>query len=228
MKIRATWPALIRRWLRPIAFTGFGLVLLMTSMRTVAAEARTIIVLGDSLAAGLGVDPDDAFPALIQDRITAAGWPDTVINAGVSGDTSADGLGRIDWLLKQRLDVLILELGGNDGLRGLPLTATATNLQAIIDRVKQKYPAAAILIAGMQMPPNLGQEYTAAFRKLYPDLATVNRASLIPFLLAGVGGQPGLNQADHIHPTAAGHKIVAANVWQVLQPVLAQMHSRPR
>jgi acyl-CoA thioesterase-1 len=188
-------------------------------------DAKTIVVLGDSLAAGLGVDPSEAFPALIQKKIEAAGWNDTVVNAGVSGDTSADGLARIGWLLKQRIDVLILELGGNDGLRGVPVVATRTNLQAIIDRVKQKYPQARIIIAGMQMPPNLGEEYNAAFRKIYPDLAAINHTALIPFLLEGVGGKPELNQPDHIHPTAEGHKIVADNVWKVLQPTLERMNS---
>jgi len=143
----------------------------------------------------------------------------------VSGDTSADGLARIDWLLRRRMDVLILELGGNDGLRGIPVTATETNLQTIIDRVKQKYPPAQIVIAGMQMPPNMGEDYIAAFKKVYPGLAAKNHAALVPFLLAGVGGKPELNQEDRIHPTAAGHKIVAGNVWKVLKPVLQKMNS---
>jgi acyl-CoA thioesterase-1 len=191
------------------------------------AAAHSIVFLGDSLSAGLGVDPSEAFPALVQDKITAAGWHDRVVNAGVSGDTSADGLGRIDWLLKQKIDVLILELGGNDGLRGFPLAATQTNLQAIIDRVKQKYPQVRIIIAGMMMPPNMGPEYDTAFQKLYPDLAAANHAALIPFLLDGVGGKPELNQEDHIHPNVAGHKIVADNIWKVLQPVLQQLHAGP-
>ena len=191
------------------------------------AAGETIVVLGDSLAAGLGVDPSEAFPEVIQKKITAAGLNDTVVNAGVSGDTSADGLARTGWLLRQRIDVLILELGGNDGLRGLPIATTRTNLQAIIDRVRQKYPQVRIVLAGMQMPPNMGAEYTAAFRQIYPDLAAANHAALIPFLLAGVGGRAELNQADHIHPTAAGHKIVADNVWEVLRPILEGMHASP-
>ena len=186
--------------------------------------AQKIVFLGDSLSAGYGVDPSEAFPALIQKKIQAAGWNDIVVNAGVSGDTSADGLGRINWLLKQRIDVLILELGGNDGLRGLPIAATQTNLQTIIDRVKHKYPEARIIIAGMQMPPNMGDEYATQFLNLYPDLSRANQADLIPFLLAGVGGVPSLNQADHIHPNVAGHTIVADNVWKVLLPVLVQLH----
>ena len=185
------------------------------------------MVLGDSLAAGRGVEPGQAFPALLQEKINAAGWNDIVVNAGVSGDTSADGLTRIDWLLRRRIDVLLLELGGNDGLRGIPVSATRTNLQGIIDRVKQKYPRAQIVVAGMQMPPNMGETYTTAFRKIYPDLARKNQAALIPFLLEGVGGIPELNQEDHIHPTAEGQRIVAENVWKVLKPVLEKVNAEP-
>lgn len=225
MKVMVNLSGWIRRWLAPALNAWVLLVLPPATQGADPVAGAKIVVLGDSLAAGLGVDPSQAFPALIQKRIEAAGWNDQVVNAGVSGDTSADGLGRIDWLLKQRIDVLILELGGNDGLRGLPLMSTQTNLQAIIDRVKQKYPQAMIIIAGMQMPPNMGQEYNDAFQKLYPDLAAANHAALIPFLLAGVGGKPELNQPDHIHPNVAGHKIVADNVWKVLLPVLERMHS---
>jgi acyl-CoA thioesterase-1 len=185
-----------------------------------ALERKAIVVLGDSLAAGFGVEPEEAFPALLQKKIDAAGWPYAVVNAGVSGDTSADGLARIDWLLRRKIDVLILELGGNDGLRGLPVSATRTNLQAILDRVRQKYPKVNLIVAGMQMPPNMGVEYDSAFRAIYPELAAQNRAALIPFLLAGVGGRRELNQDDRIHPNAAGHALVAENVWKVLQPIL--------
>lgn len=181
---------------------------------------RTIVILGDSLAAGYGLDLSEAFPALLQKKIDAAGLKFSVVNAGLSGDTSAGGLRRIDWLLKRPIDVLVLELGGNDGLRGIPAASTMTNLQAIIDRTKQKYPQAQVVIAGMQMPPNMGEEYNNAFRRIFPDLATANRAALIPFLLEGVGGKPELNLPDLIHPTAEGHRIVAENVWKVLRPVL--------
>ena len=180
----------------------------------------TIVILGDSLAAGYGLDLSEAYPTLLQKKIDEVGLKFSVINAGVSGDTSAGGLRRIDWLLKRRVDVLVLELGGNDGLRGIPVTATRTNLQAIIDRTKQKYPQAQIVVAGMQMPPNMGADYTTAFAKIFPDLAKANQAALIPFLLEGVGGKPELNLPDLIHPTAEGHKIVAENVWKVLKPVL--------
>jgi acyl-CoA thioesterase-1 len=177
-------------------------------------------VLGVSLAAGFGVDPAQAFPALLQEKIDAAGLNYTVVNAGESGDTSADGLNRINWLLRRKIDALVLELGGNDGLRGIPTAATMTNLQAIIDRLKQKFPEAQIIVAGMQMPPNMGDQYAEAFKKVFPELAQRNHAALIPFLLEGVGGKPELNQPDHIHPTAEGHKIVAENVWKALKRVL--------
>jgi acyl-CoA thioesterase-1 len=189
-------------------------------------ERKTVVILGDSLAAGYGLDPSEAFPALLQKKIDDAKLNFTVINAGVSGDTSAGGLRRIDWLLKRKVDVLVLELGGNDGLRGIDLAATRANLQGIIDRMRQKYPQAQIVIAGMQMPPNLGEDYTRGFRELYPELAKTNHAALIPFLLEGVGGHPELNQPDHIHPTAEGDKIVAENVWKVLRPVLEKMGSQ--
>jgi len=221
MKVISKFSDRLRRRLVPVLL----IVLSLSAADAAPVLPHKIVFLGDSLAAGLGVDPEEAFPALIQKKIEAAGWNDAVVNAGVSGDTSADGLGRIDWLLKQRIDVLVLELGGNDGLRGLPVSATQTNLQAIIDRVKQRFPQAQIVVAGMQMPPNMGNDYTSAFRKIFPDLATDNHAALIPFLLADVGGKPELNQPDHIHPNVPGHQIVADNVWKVLQPLLARMHS---
>jgi len=187
---------------------------------TGGSTAKRVVVLGDSLAAGYGVEPQEAFPALLQQKVDTAGLKFTVVNAGVSGNTSADGLARIDWLLKRKMDVLVLELGGNDGLRGVPVTAMRDNLQGIIDRVKQRYPEARILVAGMRLPPNLGPDYTEAFRKVFAELAKKNNAALIPFLLEGVGGKPLLNQDDHIHPTADGHKIIAETVWKVLKPVL--------
>jgi acyl-CoA thioesterase-1 len=225
MKVMAKSYGSLRRWLEPALGAVLFLSLAPATLGADPAGAPKIVVLGDSLAAGLGVDPAEAFPAVIQVKIEAAGYKDRVVNAGESGDTSADGLGRIDWLLKQRIDVLILELGGNDGLRGLPLPSTQTNLQAIMDRVKHKYPKVLIIIAGMQMPPNMGEEYDSAFRRLYPDLAVANHAVLIPFLLEGVGGKPELNQPDQIHPNAEGHKIVADNVWKVLDPLLQRVHS---
>lgn len=180
-----------------------------------------MLFLGDSLTAGLGVERELAYPALVQQRIDETGLDFRVVNAGVSGETSAGGLRRVTWLLRQRIDVLVLELGANDALRGTELQSTHANLQGIIDAVVRAYPEAHIVIAGMQVPPNLGPEYTRQFRSMYPQLATANGATLIPFLLDGVGGQPQFNQADGIHPTAAGHRIVARNVWAVLGPLLA-------
>lgn len=179
-----------------------------------------VLVLGNSLAAGYGLDPDEAFPALLQARIDSLGWNFEVINAGLSGETTAGGLRRIDWLLRRPVDVLILELGGNDGLRGISPEVTAENLAAIITRTRERFPTAEVILAGMQIPPNLGQEYTRRFREVYPEVSRQKGAHLIPFLLEGVGGVASLMQADGIHPTAAGQRIVAQNVWKVLEPVL--------
>lgn len=188
-----------------------------------AAESPTtmnILILGDSLAAGSGVSKQDAFPALLQQKIDSRKLPCKVINAGVGGDTSAGGLRRIDWMLKRKIDVLLLELGGNDGLRGIDTKTTQANLQAIIDKAKAKYPSIRIVIAGMQMPPNMGKDYTERFQKIFPELAKTNRAELIPFLLEGIGADPRYNLPDLIHPTPEGHKIVAATVWKTLGPIL--------
>jgi acyl-CoA thioesterase-1 len=179
-----------------------------------------ILFLGDSVTAGYGLDPSQAFPALIQEKIDAKHWNFKVVNAGQSGDTSAGGLGRIDWLLKNRIVVLVLELGGNDGLRGLPVETTRKNLQAIIDRTKERYPDAKLVLAGMKVPPNLGRDYGQRFEGIFTALAKKNKAILIPFVLKGVGGVRELNQPDGMHPTAEGHAIVAANVWKVLEPIL--------
>jgi acyl-CoA thioesterase-1 len=184
------------------------------------ATERVLVVLGDSLSAGFGVDPAEAWPARIQEWIRGARLPWKLVNAGVSGDTTAGGLRRLDWVLRRPVDALLIELGGNDGLRGLPLEATRTNLQAVIERTRAKYPEARIVIAGMKMPDNLGEAYTRQFEGLFRDLAEKHRLVLIPFLLDGVGGRPELNLPDQIHPNAEGHRRVATNVWNVLQPVL--------
>ena len=188
-----------------------------------APAPRVILFLGDSITAGYGLDLDQAFPALIQEKIDAKSWKFKVVNAGQSGDTSAGGLNRLDWLLKNRVDILILELGANDGLRGLPAETTRKNLQAIIDRTKGKYPEAKVIVAGMKVPPNMGGDYGRKFEAVFADLAKKNKAVLIPFVLEGVGGSRELNLADGIHPTAKGHEIVAANVWKVLEPVLRSL-----
>ena len=183
-------------------------------------KKKTIVFFGNSLTAGYGVSPSEAFPAIIQKRIDSLGLPYHVINAGVSGETSSGGKTRIDWILREPIDIFILELGANDGLRGTQLSETKKNLQDIIDKVKAKYPDTKLVFAGMEIPPNMGQAYTTEFRNIYTDLAAKNKMSLIPFLLEGVGGEPELNQADGIHPTAEGHIIVAENVWKELQKLL--------
>jgi acyl-CoA thioesterase-1 len=186
------------------------------------AAKKTVVFLGDSLSAGAGVQPQQAFPALVAEKVRAANLPFEVVNAGVGGDTTAGGVRRLDWLLQRKIDVLVVELGGNDGLRGLPISTVKTNLQAIIDKAKAKYPDMKIVLAGMQIPPNVGVEYAGEFRQVFVDVAKQNNAVLIPFLLDRVGGIRELNQPDLIHPTAAGHKIVADTVWQTLEPVLRQ------
>jgi acyl-CoA thioesterase-1 len=181
---------------------------------------RTVLFFGDSLTAGYGLSPEDAFPALVEKQLTARGKSCRVINAGLSGETSAGGLNRIDWVLRQPVDIFVLELGANDGLRGLPLDQTKSNLQAIIDKVKAKFPKVKIVIAGMMVPPNMGPEYSAGFKVLFPDLAKKNNAVLIPFLLDGVAGNEKLNLPDGIHPNTEGHKIVATNLVKIIEPLL--------
>ncbi|MCF2447185.1 arylesterase [Dyadobacter sp. CY345] len=182
---------------------------------------KTILFFGNSLTAAYGLDdPTQGFAGLTQKRIDSLGLNYKVVNAGVSGETSAGGNSRIDWNLKQPVDVFILELGGNDGLRGIPVTETKKNLQAILDKVKTKYPDAKLVLAGMQMPPSMGKTYTTEFRNVYPELAKKNNLTLIPFLLENVGGEAKLNLPDGIHPTEEGHKIVAETVWNTLKDIL--------
>jgi len=183
-------------------------------------KKKSIVFYGNSLTAGYGVSPSEAFPAIIQKKIDSLSLPYNVINAGVSGETSSGGKTRIDWILREPVDIFVLELGANDGLRGTPLSETKKNLQNIIDKVKAKYPGSKLVFAGMEIPPNMGQAYTTEFRNIYTELAAKNKMTLIPFLLEGVGGEPELNQADGIHPTAEGHLIVAENVWKRLEKLL--------
>jgi acyl-CoA thioesterase-1 len=197
----------------------------LTPAETGPDSLPVILVLGNSLAAGYGLTAEEAFPALIQLRIDSAGYRYPVVKAGISGETSAVGVRRIDWLLRNPVAILILELGANDALRGQDLSATRQNLQTIIDRTRAHDPATKIVIAGMQAPPNLGQLYTEEFRRIFVDLAHENDAALIPFLLEGVAADPELNQADGIHPTAAGQRILADNVWRVLEPLLRRAPS---
>jgi acyl-CoA thioesterase-1 len=190
-----------------------------------APITKTVLFLGDSITAGYGVDPSQAYPAIIQNKIDAKGWPFRVINAGQSGDTSAGGLNRLEWLLKNRIDVLVLELGANDGLRGLPVENTRKNLQAIIDRTRERYPQVKIIIAGMKLPPNWGEDYSRRFERMFAELAKKNKTALVSFVLEGVGGVRNLNLQDSIHPTAEGHKLVAANVWKVLEPLMKSLEA---
>lgn len=183
-------------------------------------KKKTIVFFGNSLTAGYGLSPEEAFPALIQKKIDSLGLPYQVINAGVSGETSSGGKTRIDWILREPVDIFVLELGANDGLRGTPLSETKKNLQDIIDIVKAKYPDIKLVFAGMEIPPNMGQAYTTEFRNIYTDLAAKNNMTLIPFLLQGVGGEPDLNLEDGIHPNEEGHRIVAENVWRQLEKLL--------
>ena len=181
---------------------------------------KTILFFGTSLTAGLGVELEEAYPALIQNKIDSLKLNYRVINAGLSGETTASGKNRLNWVLNQHVDVFVLELGANDGLRGVPLQETRNNLQIIIDEVKLKNKNVDIILAGMELPPNMGPEYTDEFRKIFSDLAKKNELSLIPVLLKNVGGISELNQQDGIHPTAEGQKIIAQNVWEVLFPIL--------
>jgi acyl-CoA thioesterase-1 len=200
--------------------------LILRGLSMAAPAPRVILFLGDSITAGYGLDPDQAFPALIQDKIDAKSWNFKVVNAGQSGDTSAGGLNRLAWLLKNKVDVLILELGGNDGLRGLPPETTKSNLQAIIERTKDKYPQVKVIVAGMKVPPNMGGDYGRKFEAVFVDVAKKNKALFIPFVLEGVGGSRELNLPDGVHPTAKGHEIVAANVWKALEPVLRSLTTK--
>ena len=185
------------------------------------AARKTILFFGNSLTAGYGLpDTKDAFPSLLQTKIDSLHLDYTTVNAGNSGETSAGGLSRIGWMLHRPVDIFVLELGANDGLRGLPVAQTVVNLQAIIDTVKTRYPNCRLLLLGMQVPPNLGERYTSDFKAVYPALAARNKMDLVPFLLRGVGGIQELNQGDGIHPNVAGEKIVADNVWEVLRKML--------
>ena len=179
-----------------------------------------MVFLGTSLTAGYGVGSDLAFPARIQQKIDSAGLPFRVVNAGISGETSAGGLRRLDWALNQPVDVLVLELGANDGLRGIDPDEMRRNLDAILTRTRERYPDAALILVGMEAPPNLGDAYTSRFRRTFTELATQHRATLVPFLLEGVAAQPGFNIEDGIHPNEQGHRILANTVWERLGPLL--------
>lgn len=186
------------------------------------AANKTILFFGNSLTAGMGLETQEAFPAIIQRRLDSLGLKYEVINSGLSGETTAGGINRLDWVLKKKVDIFVLELGANDGLRGIPIEETIKNLQEIIDRVWEKDPSIRIILAGMMIPPNMGYEYTSEFQNIFPTLAESNKILLIPFLLEGVAGDKDLNQDDGIHPTVEGQRIVAENVWQILKELVEE------
>jgi acyl-CoA thioesterase-1 len=187
-----------------------------------SGDTRTVLFFGDSVTAGYGLDPLEAYPARIQEKINSSGLNFKAVNGGLSGETSAGGLRRINWMLKRPIHILVLALGSNDGLRGLNTSVTKENLQAIIEITKYNYPRAKIMIAGLKAPPNMGSEYTEYFETIFTELAEVNKAVFIPFLLEGVAGVATLNQADGIHPNVEGHHILAENVWKYLKPLLVE------
>jgi len=209
---------------RFLRFFLSGLVLLLAAgaAPATAPEVRTIIFFGDSLTAGLGLsDPSsESYPALIQKKIDQARLPWRVVNAGLSGETSAGGLRRVDWILRQPVDIFVLALGANDGLRGISPEVSRQNLQQILERVRARNPAAKLVVAGMQMPREMGADFSAAFGRMFPEVAEKNQAVLIPFLLEGVGGVRELNLGDGIHPNPEGQAMVAATVWEILRPLL--------
>jgi acyl-CoA thioesterase-1 len=185
-----------------------------------AGTNRTIVFLGTSLTAGYGIDPESSYPARVQHIIDSLKLPYTVMNAGESGETSANAVRRLDWVMRSNPAVMVVETGANDGLRGQDIDSLRSNIQAIIDRIREKSPETKIVIAGMEALPNLGAEYTRRFRAVYPEVAKANNLPLIPFLLVGVGGVDSLNQQDGIHPNERGAEIVARTVWTVLGPIL--------
>ena len=187
-----------------------------------STELPAVVFLGTSLTAGLGLDPEQAYPALIQQKIDSAGLGFRVINAGVSGETSAGARRRVDWLLREPVAVLVVETGANDGLRGLPPDSLRANIRAILDRARELQPEAELVLVGMRVPPNYGRDYSKQFQETYPELARAYGAELVPFLLQDVGGVGRLNQADGIHPTAEGQRVMAETVWRVLEGVLRQ------
>jgi len=204
----------------PVIYLSLQLIPAISFHSMPEPQPQTILCFGNSITAGYNLDPEYAYPAVLEKKLKKQGYEVRVVNAGLSGETSAGGLERINWILRRSIDVFILELGGNDGLRGLPLEQTRKNLQGIIDRVRSEYPEAGIVIAGMMVPPNMGERYGNEFVAMYPELARRNNASLIPFLLEGVGGNPALNMPDGIHPNAEGHEIVAEHVMKVIKPLL--------
>lgn len=200
--------------------TGLLTLSILTTYIFSQGSTKTIVFFGDSITAGYGIPIENAFPAIIQQKIDKEGLKYRVVNAGLSGETTAGGLNRVDWILRSKPDVFVLELGGNDGLRGLSLEESEKNLKAIIKKVREANPNAKVILAGMQIPPNLGQDYTTKFKSLFPTISKEMNTEFIPFLLEGVGGDPKLNLSDGIHPNQKGHEIVAETVWAHLKDLL--------
>ena len=205
---------------RPFLF--FACFAWLMAARASGSDPHTIVFFGDSLTAGYGLpDPSsEAYPALIQQKIDEAGLPWRTVNAGLSGETTSAGLRRVDWILRQPVNIFVLALGANDGLRGIDPAVSRENLEKIVDRVRAKNPKVKIVLAGMQIPPAMGQEFSREFERVFPEVAEKTEATLVPFLLEGVGGRVDLNQPDRIHPTAKGHVLIAETVWKVLRPLL--------
>lgn len=190
----------------------------------VGPEAKVLVILGDSLTAGLGIPAEKAYPSLLEAKARKSGIGLRVVNGGMSGDTSAGGLRRLGWLLRDRVDVFMVALGANDGLRGLDTAALRSNLRSIFDAVKEKYPAASLVVAGMKTPPNMGDEYGRSFEEAFRDVAAEASAAFIPFLLDGVAADPSLNLPDRMHPNERGHEVIAERVWKVVGPLLGANH----
>lgn len=202
-------------WLK-VTLLCFGLILFNTGLYA----QNSILFFGDSITAGYGLEEEQAYPAFIQEKIDSLEMDYSVINAGLSGETTAGGLRRVDWILQQEIDLFFLGLGGNDGLRGIDPENTRENLMGIIKKVREKNPDITIILAGMEAPPNLGDEYTSRFRQIFQDIAEQYDIIFMPFLLEDVAGIEELNQPDGIHPTAEGHQIIAENIWRYLEPEL--------
>lgn len=203
---------------RAVAVAGSDLGPSRAASSVAPGSRPRIVVLGDSLTAGLGLPLEEAYPSLLQQRLDQGGYPYEIVNAGVSGDTTAAGLNRLEWTLDGDVRILILALGANDGLRGMPIDRMKANLAAIIERAQQR--GIDVLLAGMEVPSNLGRAYSSEFRQVFPDLARQHGIPLMPFLLDGVAGITALNQGDRIHPNREGARVVADNVWQALEPIV--------
>lgn len=212
--------------IRRAAIAGLALASTLLVASASTGPRSAVVYFGDSLTAGYGLDPEEAYPALLAERMREAGLDFETVNAGLSGETTAAGVRRAAWLLRRPVALFVLALGGNDGLRGVPVEETERNLQAIVDAVRAAHPHARIVLTGMQSPPNMGPEFTGRFRELFPRLAERNGIPLVPFLLEGVAARPALNLPDGIHPNAEGQRILADNVWVVIEPILRELAAR--